>query len=261
MSLQNLYAKIGRNLICYQTIEKNIKQLLISSNITVAKTEAQFIHIDNSETYQNNTFGILVDAFFKKYMLSENITHKKENDQFEDRGYLYFSSTFTASIDNESHLSLKKQLKQIVTDRNKLVHNFIDQASYQTKAQKNAEELDNCYKKARSISDYIVQIIENRNKSIKYMLTDQFKLAVLHPEILECLSTVHTTHKNDTNWCKFSLFISEANKHYKLIFDDVKSEYQFSNWSYFLEKLGFIELQPIREDNKIVLYFKIPSQT
>ncbi len=217
--------------------------------------------MDNSETYQNNTFGTLVDAFFKKYMLSENITYKKENDQFEDRGYLCFSSTFTASINNESHLSLKKQLKQIVTDRNKLVHNFIEQASDQTKIQNNAEELDNCYKKARSISDYIVQIIENRNKSIKYMLTDQFKLAVVHPEILECLSSVHTTHKNDTNWCKFSLFISEANKHYKLIFDDVKSEYQFNNWSYFLEKLGFIELQPIREDNKIVLYFRIPSQT
>jgi hypothetical protein len=229
------------------------------SKITSIKVESEFITTDNSSLYQNNTFGTLVEAFFKKYMLPEDIISKNESQHNETNGEISFSSSFFASIDKKSRSDLKKQLNQIVSERNKLVHNFMLQISDTKNIKKSKEELDECYEKARLISDYITQVIESRNKSITYMLTDQFKLVFCYHEIFECLSKVYHTHKNSTDWCQFNLFITEINKQYKSLCDEVKSEYQFSSWSYFLDKLGFIELKSSRNHDKTVLYFRVIS--
>ena len=259
MPMQDLYSKIGRNLILYQTIEKNIKSLLIFSNITCKKTDNGFMHTDKSTLYQGNTFGILVDAFFKKYILSDDMVYKKETTQTYTHNDFYFSSDFTVTINKESRSDLKKQLTQIVTDRNNLVHNYVTKVFDKNLIQKNKAELDDNYKKASSISDCIVQIVKNRNKSVNYALSDQFKLVLVYPEIFECLFDIYQDHKNTEEWCQFSLFVNKVNEKYRHLCDDIKSEYKFNSWSHFLENLGFIELKSTRKDNKMILYFRLIS--
>lgn len=257
--MQDLYSKIGRNLILYQTIEKSIKSLLIFSNITFKKIDNDFIHTDNSIIYKDNTFGTLVDAFFKKYILPDDMTSKKETEQSDIHNDIYLSTSFTTTLNKESHLNLKKQLNQLVADRNNLVHNYVTKVFDKEHIQKNKAELDEDYKKASSTSDYIVQMIKNRNKSIEYALSSHLELTLFYPEIFECLSDIYQKNKNTEEWCQFNLFINEINEKHRHLCDEIKSEYKFNSWSHFLEKLGLIELQSTRRENKTILYFRLIS--
>ena len=261
MSFKDLYYKIGRNLICYQAIEKNIKMLIQSSKIIITNVSGQLTQLDNSSIYQSNSFGTLVDLFFKKYILLDEFHPKDEISTSFNGNDLFYSGRFTISMDKLARSNLKKQMQSIVTERNVLVHNFIENREGILNTEDESNQLDEQYEKAKSVLDYITTIIKNRNKQFHYFQTDQFKFIIMYPEILETLSNVYSSHKESSNLCRFSFFLNEINSNHIAINDEIKSEYNFQSWSYFLEKLGFIELKSLREENKTILYFRMSSPT
>lgn len=116
-----VFRKIGRNLVNFQKIEQLLKAVILSSRMSGYVSEFQKNYQQKSNEIHSQSMGILVKKFIEHVYPddSESATSDKEITE------PYLSFTLSFSTDAAYIESKKDTLKSLVDERNQLVHHLL----------------------------------------------------------------------------------------------------------------------------------------
>lgn len=123
-----VYRKIGRNIMLLQKIEILLKYLLSHRNIEGYSKELKMIAENKLEFYQNQNMGQLLKEFFKENTLSnQDKTHKTlEND----KDVLVSFKVVFGGKNSKIRKKEQESLDLLRKNRNSLVHNSLPNWDY-----------------------------------------------------------------------------------------------------------------------------------
>ncbi len=119
-SANDLFSKIGRNVILFQHLENLLKYILANSQISGYTSELQEIQVKNASTISKQTMGNLVARFIETIgpALPEAV-NASENIKEP-----HFSFRFRIGMDASNVKEQKESLAKLVSERNELIHHF-----------------------------------------------------------------------------------------------------------------------------------------
>jgi len=116
-----LFRKVGRNLINYQTIEQLLKQLILSSRISGPISQLEEIRKQKSEEVKVQTMGTLAGQFIENTYQAP----KASSNQQAEIKETHLSTSFYFDVSDDVLESRKADLKKITDARNNLVHHLL----------------------------------------------------------------------------------------------------------------------------------------
>jgi hypothetical protein len=123
ISLDDIYQKIGRNIVILQKIEKNLKLILASSQLSGPASKLADIRKNNVLSIKKKTLGGLIQQF------TSNFTSDPENSELlnveDDISEPHLAFKIHLSTDSEEFEYRKNQLNNILKERNDLVHHLL----------------------------------------------------------------------------------------------------------------------------------------
>jgi hypothetical protein len=122
---QDVQAQMGRNLLNYQGIEKLLKHIVKQSAIYVRKNlDGEFCVLQTKT--ERMMLGLLFGKFISDIVyIEENYTDNNSDDITSVSNETSLKINFTIQLSHPDQLAvLKSKTKQLVDDRNELVHHF-----------------------------------------------------------------------------------------------------------------------------------------
>jgi hypothetical protein len=122
---QDVQAQMGRNLLNYQGIEKLLKHIVKQSAIYVRKNlDGEFCVLQTKT--ERMMLGLLFGKFISDIVyIEENYTDNNSDDITSVSNETSLKINFTIQFSHPDQLAvLKSKTKQLVDDRNELVHHF-----------------------------------------------------------------------------------------------------------------------------------------
>lgn len=116
-----LFRKVGRNLINYQTIEQLLKQLILSSRISGPVSQLEEIRKQKSEEVKVQTMGTLAGQFIENTYQAPKAS---SNEQAEIKE-IHLSTSIYFDVSDDVLESRRADLKKITDARNNLVHHLL----------------------------------------------------------------------------------------------------------------------------------------
>lgn len=148
----DLFRKIGRNLINYQIIEQLLKQLIVGSRISGPISQLEEIRKQKSEEVNVQTMGVLVGQFI-------DTTYQKPKDSLNEQADLkeiHLSTSFHFDVDADFLENRKADLKKLTDERNNLAHHLLPRLDLNS--------IDSCLAISRELdTQREMQIIEHEN--------------------------------------------------------------------------------------------------
>lgn len=126
-----IYRKVGRNLLRFQVMERKLKVLLAVNGFSSEDDLDQRL-----ESNLKSPMGDLAGKFHKNYFVGNNINSKRETAEREPL------VSFSCWVEGNSDYSenKKKALKFLVDGRNELVHHFLQRLDLDIKSWKDADQ-------------------------------------------------------------------------------------------------------------------------
>lgn len=150
-----LFRKTGRNLINYQIIEQQLKQLILGSRISGPVSQLKEICQNKSEEINVQSMGVLVGQFI-------DTTYQKPKDSLNEQADLneiHFSTSFYFDVDANFLESRKADLKKLTDERNNLAHHLLPRLVLNS--------VDSCLAISRELdAQRDMQIIEHENLAL-----------------------------------------------------------------------------------------------
>lgn len=116
-----VFRKIGRNLLKFQNIEHLLKAIITTSSFSGFVSELENNFLRRKEDVHTKTMGLLIKQYLENTYSDNNQSAKLDSEITE----AYFSTKLSFSADAE-YLEMKKQsLQSLVEDRNNLVHHLL----------------------------------------------------------------------------------------------------------------------------------------
>lgn len=116
-----LFRKVGRNLINFQNIEQLLKQLILNTRISGPASQLEEIRRRKSEEINVQTMGTLVGQFFDNAYQAPKDSIGAEAELKE----INFSTSIHFNVDADFLESRKAELKMLTDARNNLVHHLM----------------------------------------------------------------------------------------------------------------------------------------
>jgi|APLak6261658528_1056013.scaffolds.fasta_scaffold04786_2 hypothetical protein len=116
-----VFKKIGRNLLNFQKIEFMLKHLITYGRISGYMSELKENQERRAATVHKQTMGNLVGQFIDNTLLGLADTPCSTTEHKE----LYFSFSFTVNADHDFYENKRQALKSLVDDRNDLIHHLL----------------------------------------------------------------------------------------------------------------------------------------
>ena len=116
-----IFRKIGRNLINYQVIEQLLKQLILASRISGPASQLEEIRNQKAEEIHIQSMGVLVGQFLDNTYQEPKDSLSEEADLKE----IHFSTSFHLHVDASFLESRKADLKKLTDERNNLAHHLL----------------------------------------------------------------------------------------------------------------------------------------
>lgn len=148
-----VFQKIGRNLVNFQRIELMLKYLIANGQVSGYMSELKQIQEKKLEGVKKKTLGTLVGEFVETTFQSSDTSTDTTAELKEP--YIYFS--FSVEADADFYGSKKRELKALVDDRNDLIHHLLPRF--------NTESIDSCLE----IRDYLDQQRERLIPEYEYL--------------------------------------------------------------------------------------------
>lgn len=148
-----VFQKIGRNLVNFQRIELMLKHLIANGQVSGHMSEFKKIQEKKIEGVKKKTLGTLVGEFVETTFQSNDTTPEPTTELKEP----YISFSFSVEADADFYESKKRELKSLVDDRNDLIHHLLPRF--------NTESIDSCLE----IRDYLDQQRERLIPEYEYL--------------------------------------------------------------------------------------------
>lgn len=148
-----VFQKIGRNLVNFQRIELMLKHLIANGQVSGHMSEFKKIQEKKIEGVKKKTLGTLVGEFVETTFQSGDTSPESTAELKEP----YISFSFSVGADTDFYESKKRELKSLVDDRNDLIHHLLPRF--------NTESIDSCLE----IRDYLDQQRERLIPEFEYL--------------------------------------------------------------------------------------------
>lgn len=164
-----VFQKIGRNLVNFQRIELMLKHLIANGQVSGYMSELKQIQEKKLEGVKKKTLGTLVGEFVETTFQSGDSSPEPTAELKEP----YISFSFSVDADADFYESKKRELKTLVDDRNDLIHHLLPRF--------NTESIDSCLE----IRDYLDQQRERLIPEYEYLKStiESFEEKRLMPNI------------------------------------------------------------------------------
>jgi hypothetical protein len=148
----DLFRKIGRNLINYQKIEQLLKHLIVGSRISGPASQLEEILRQKSEEVSVLTMGTLVGQFI-------DTSYQEPKDSLNEQADLkevHFSTSFHINVGDDFIENRKGELKKLTDERNNLAHHLLPRLDLNS--------IDSCLAISRELdAQREIQIKEHEN--------------------------------------------------------------------------------------------------
>ncbi|NOU12633.1 MAG: hypothetical protein HOO92_01510 [Methylococcaceae bacterium] len=166
-----IFRKIGRNLLNFQKIEFMLKHLITYGRISGYMSELKENQERRAATVHKQTMGNLVGQFIDNTLLglddsSRLITEPKEP---------YLSFSFTVSADADFYERKKQGLKSLVDDRNDMIHHLLPRF--------NSDSIESCLEIGKYLDeqrerlipeyDHLQSLIKSLNINIEFLKSEE----------------------------------------------------------------------------------------
>jgi len=115
------FRKIGRNLVNFQQFERALKLIIVRSNLRGYASEAAKIVRDKDKNIERKPLGWLVKNFFET-LYSDHSSH---DGPAHERDEPWMSISLRVKSNKESIRHRRRQLRELVKERNLLVHRLL----------------------------------------------------------------------------------------------------------------------------------------
>ena len=171
------FRKIGRNLVNFQQFERALKLIIVRSDLRGYASEAAKILRDKDKDIDRKPLGWLVKYFFDT--LYSN--HSSQDGPTQERDEAWMSVSLRIKSNKESIRHRRRQLRELVKERNLLVHRLL--------LDFDPESAESC-EKLISLLDEQVDRLEPHYESLRGIIgnmqaAQQEILKLLEAELLE----------------------------------------------------------------------------
>ena len=115
------FRKIGRNLVNFQKLELALKFIIVRSDLRGYASEAAKVLRDKEKVVDRKALGWLVHDFFKTVYSN----HSSNDGPAEGRDDAWMSISLRIESNENSIRDRKRQLRELVKERNLLVHRLL----------------------------------------------------------------------------------------------------------------------------------------
>ena len=115
------FRKIGRNLVNFQKLELALKFIIVRSDLRGYASEAAKVLRDKEKVVDRKALGWLVQDFFKTVYSS----HSFDDGPADERNEAWMSISLRIESNENSIRDRKRQLRELVKERNLLVHRLL----------------------------------------------------------------------------------------------------------------------------------------
>lgn len=261
ISTEDIYLKIGRNIVIFQTIEKNLKLILANYQLSGPASQLVEIQKNNTLSVKNKTLGGLIQQFASNFT---DVPDNSDNlDIDDDISEPHFSFRIHLGTNAELFELRKAQLTNIVKERNDLVHHLLlnFDLSVASERVKLANKLDLQFELAtveqQRLEVDLIRLHQARTYMSEVISSPLFTNAIINPELINCLIQAIEKHARSDGWtelsCAGKIISQQIPEKYKesLKFNKVKKLSDLINIT------GLFEIIHEQSDNNIIrIYFK-----
>jgi hypothetical protein len=229
-----VFRKIGRNLLNFQKIELMLKHLITNGRMSGYISEFKANQEQRSAAVHKQTMGELVGQFVENTLLDNQESSQIPLDLKEP----YFSFSFNVNANADFYNSKRQALKSLVDDRNDLIHHLLPRF--------NANSIENCLEieqyldqqRERLIPEYehlkslIESLKEGKKAHADYLSSEegikQFELSFLQQSpLVALLLNIATQQARADGWT----LLSVAGHQIRLILPEDIGQLK-NNWGY-----------------------------
>jgi len=157
---EEVFQKVGRNVLFFQKMELTLKYILLNCNISGYVKELTQIMENNYQKIQKQTMGNLVKQCLKKN-LKEYYEIPESPDDLDD---FHISIRIAIGLDETQFHKIKEDLESVVAERNELVHHLLPKFGSEADAVKRRltiiQYLDKQYNDAKAKHDFLQSLVE-----------------------------------------------------------------------------------------------------
>lgn len=163
-----VYRKVGRNLLRFQVMERKLKVLLVVNGCSL---EDDFdLRVAR---LLKTPMGDLVGKFHDTYIVGKNVNSKRKTEAQEP----LISFSYRVEGDLDFSENKKKSLKFLVEGRNELVHHFLQRLGMDKESWKDAEQFldeqnDRLLSEISNLENLISAIREALNYPLESLVSD-----------------------------------------------------------------------------------------
>jgi hypothetical protein len=160
-----LYGRIGRNVVYFQKLEILLKFLVAYGNFEGPVEQISDVYTKRIETVRRLTLGSLIEPFIKQiYTKAEN-----RQLQLENLHKAWISLAFVVDSDDSTVEKKKAALQELVSERNKLVHQMLADPDLDSVESciRLGQFLDDQYKVVKAEHDILKEMVETMQSGRK----------------------------------------------------------------------------------------------
>ncbi|WP_445367110.1 hypothetical protein ACH5Y9_18385 [Methylomonas sp. BW4-1] len=210
-----VFRKIGRNVVNFQKIEQMLKYLIVRGNLSGYKSELNQILESRQALANRKTLGTLVGELVENAF--NRSSESSEPDIKPKDPYIHFR--FFVEADAEFYEEKRQELKRLVEERNELIHHLLPKF--------NQDSLESCLE----INDYLDHQLEQQVSEFNYLKSlcetyfefadflsseqgrNEFKLSMLQESsIVRLLLDISIQKPRKDGWTYLSLAVQRVHQ-------------------------------------------------
>lgn len=227
-----LFRKVGRNLINYQTIEQLLKQLILSSRISGPISQLEEIRKQKSEEVKVQTMGTLAGQFIENTYQAPKASSNEQSEIKET----HLSTSFYFDVSDDVLESRKADLKKITDARNNLVHHLLPRLDLNS--------IENCLAISRELDEQR----EEQSKEIEHLNSVIKQIANTMKECAEFLNS-------DEGYRRFELGILQQSSVIGMLLDLSETQSRPDGWTLLDNSTRYIKNNLANDLVKIKKYY------
>lgn len=261
---QEVQVKLGRCILRLQQYERLLKAMVTGMTVKGTPEQLQSKQAEQAVRTRNMTLGALVGRFTACHLPMTSLDgevgpDEETGSQGQPSEAPWVSMHFTIPMSFERHAQTSKELADLVTLRNDLVHHLIERfdISDVNDCRAASTHLDSCYEKidsnCRLLMTWAQGFDKFRTRFLKLIRSKAFEDAFVHginPDgsvdwprstIAECLREAEMACQVD-GWAPLDAaigFISKTNR------DQIPTRYGCRTWRQLLKRSGQFELRSV----------------
>lgn len=258
--------KIGRNVILFQKIEKNLKLILSNNYISGPISEIPKLKKEKESFVHKQTMGMLINDF-----VNNTVNSRPEEQDPDDINEPHLRIAFTIETDNTRFEERKILLSELLKERNNLVHHLLSEFNLSSiedciKLNKKLDiQYDNGVAELRLLNSHLSAFSEAQKTFANLLQYDEFINLLLNPAansaFINALITISKEHSRCDGWTDLRIAGKILNETMQDLVNTLKRNSGQKTLAKLIKSTNLFAIlqEPLSNGNNITFYKPIDS--